>query len=201
MSKSTTVRTACARERVGATRWPADRLTKAESDSTPRSRKPATPVRGIGLSRRSLRVLGDNLRIVLEHLALTFSESEPAWGRRVSLPVPFKRRPTEMEDCVYVFVEAKLPSAPKRPAIGFTEEDVVPVAEVHVYKKVGPRFCGEVFPLSALLCELADSGLRERLIERINEMMKMIWLDDEFLDALNLGLATGRCCLNKVQVH
>ena len=84
-----------------------------------------------------------------------------------------------------MYAESKLPDKPLDPAIGFTEDDVVETTGIYFYKKVRRRFSGEMLPLDALLSQISDLSVRNRIIYRVNEMRASIRLNDEFIDLVN----------------
>jgi hypothetical protein len=92
----------------------------------------------------------------------------------------------ELSDFVWVYAESKLSNEPQDAASGFTEEDVIEAAGICVFKKVRNRFYGETFALDALLSEVTDLSLRNRIICRVDEMKASIRLDDEFIERANM---------------
>jgi hypothetical protein len=78
-----------------------------------------------------------------------------------------------------------LPNGRWDAAIGFTENDVIDAAGIYVFKKVRDRLYGETLPLDALLSQITDLSVRNRIICKVDEMAASIRLDDEFIERAN----------------
>lgn len=138
------------------------------------------------LPKRVRSTIEEIASIALEHLPMTFSQSDFGPGRKVFFPIPLKKRPLAMIDYLYVYVESKLPDDPKNKDLGFTEEDIVDDAGIYIFKRNGRMVEGRVFPLETLLVDIiTDLSLRSRIIYRVNEMKTMIHLDEEFIELAN----------------
>ena len=116
---------------------------------------------------------------------MTFLESELGIGQTVCFAIPLTVNARDLSGFLWVYAESRLPDKPMDPSIGFTEDDVEETAGIYFYKKVGQRFSGEMLPLEALLSQITDLSLRNRIICRVEAMKASIRLDDEFIELVN----------------
>jgi hypothetical protein len=187
---------------LGVVPGPLAKALKQEEGSTPSLEKSVSwEPNGFCIPRRNLRTMKEIARKTLEHLPLTFSSSDFGMGRKVFFPIPLKRKPIMTSDFLYVFADLSLPHEPKEADLGFTEDDVINATGVYVFKEVRERIYGQVLPLIALLRDLTDLSLRNRVICRVNEMLEMVRLDDEFLDEANAALAASGYGAAEFRLH
>jgi hypothetical protein len=116
---------------------------------------------------------------------MTFLESELGIGQTVCFAIPLTLSARDLSGFLWVYAESRLPDKPMDPSIGFTEDDVEETAGIYFYKKVGQRFSGEMLPLEALLSQIPDLSVRNRIICRVEAMKASIRLDDEFIELVN----------------
>ena len=122
---------------------------------------------------------------------MTFLESELGIGQTACFAIPLTMNARDLSSFLWVYAESRLPDKPVDPSIGFTEDDVINRAGIYFYKKVGQRFSGEMLPLEALLSQITDLSLRNRMICKVDEMAASIRLDDEFIDRVNEAGGSG----------
>ena len=147
----------------------------------------------IKLTKRNVSTIAKVAGIALEHIPMTFSSSDLTPGRKVFFPIPMKQRPKDMTDFLYVYAESKLSGLPNDTISGFTEKDVTDESGVYLFKKDGNFIGGCTYSLSEFLEEIiTDPSLRNRIIYRINEMRRMVHLDDTFLDLANTEWAANK---------
>src|SRR5580704_15446237 len=137
------------------------------------------------LTRRSHKTLQSILRMALEEIPMTFLESELGIGRTVCFAIPLTMNARDLSGFLWVYAESRLPDKPVDPSIGFTEDDVEDTVGIYFYKKVAQRFSGEMLPLEALLSQITDLSLRNRIICRVDAMKASIRLDEEFIELAN----------------
>jgi hypothetical protein len=121
----------------------------------------------------------------LEKFPTTCCKSDLGVGRKSFFAMPVRMKARNSSDFIYVYVESRLSNLPKDAAIGYTTDDLIESSGIHVFKKVGNRVHGETFDLDALLSEITDPSLRDRLIYRVNDMQACIRLDEEFIERAN----------------
>jgi hypothetical protein len=140
----------------------------------------------IGLTKRSASTIAEAVNIALEHIPMTFANSDIAPGRKVFFAIPMKKTAKDMTDFIYVYAESKLPKPPHDLRFGFTETDVVDETGVYLFKKDGNIISGSTYSVEAFLDSVTDDLLwRNRLMDRMNEMRRIVHLDDGFLDIAN----------------
>lgn len=140
----------------------------------------------IRLTKRSATAIVKAATIALEHIPMTFSNSDMFPGRKVFFPIPMKHTPKNMTDFLYVYAESKLSGPPTDPKNGFTENDVRDEVGVYLFKMDGDTVIGQTYPIDIFLSQvITDLSLRNRVIYRINEMRNMVHLDEGFLDFAN----------------
>ena len=140
----------------------------------------------IKLTKRTVSTIEEVAGIALEHIPMTFSASDLTPGRKVFFPIPMKKRPKDMTDFLYVYAESKLPGLPVDKIAGFTETDIKDESGIYLFKKDGKFVGGCTYSLEIFLEEIiTDPSLRNRIIYRVNEMRRMVHLDDTFLDLAN----------------
>lgn len=138
------------------------------------------------LTKRTKTTLVKMAGTALEFFPMTGAPSDCGPGRKIFFPIPLKNNPTCSEDFLYVFAESRLPYNPAEPDLGFTEDDIVNSTGIYLFGKTRPHAVGKVWPVDALFGEVfTDLALQNRVIFKINEMKKIVRLDDEFLDAAN----------------
>lgn len=127
----------------------------------------------------------------LEYLPMTGAPSDGGPGRKIFFPIPLKNNPNCMEDFLYVFAESKLPFKPKESEVGFTDDDIIDSTGFYLFDKRGDQAIGKVFQVETLFSEVfTDLTLQNRLTFKLNEMRKIVRLDDDFLDAANADQST-----------
>jgi hypothetical protein len=139
------------------------------------------------LTRRSHKTLQSILTAALEEIPMTFLESELGIGQTVCFAIPLTMNARDLSGFLWVYAESRLPDKPVDPSIGFTEDDVEDTVGIYFYKKVAQRFSGEMLPLEALLSQITDLSLRNRIICRVDEMKASIRLDEEFIELANVA--------------
>ena len=127
----------------------------------------------------------------LEYLPMTGAPSDGGPGRKIFFPIPLKNNPNCMEDFLYVFAESKLPFEPKEREVGFMESDIIDSTGFYLFDKKGEHAMGKVFPVETLFTEVfTELSLQNRMTFKLNEMKKIVHLDDDFLEAANADQAT-----------
>jgi hypothetical protein len=143
------------------------------------------------LNKRTRSTLVKMAGTALEFLPMTGAPSDGGPGRKLFFPIPLKNKPNCMEDFLYVFAESKLPVEPKDRDLGFTEDDITDSTGIYLFNQHGDQSCGQVFPLETLFEEVfTDLSLRNRVMFKLDEMKKIVHLDDDFLDAANTDRVT-----------
>src|SRR5258708_14767599 len=124
----------------------------------------------IRITKRTASTIQEVVDIALEHIPMTFSNSDLSPGRKVFFPIPMKKNPKNMTDFLYIYAESKLAGPPKENS-DFTEEDVEDQVGVYLFKMDGDTVKGETYPIDIFLVEvIKDLSLRNRIIYRVNEM-------------------------------
>jgi hypothetical protein len=118
---------------------------------------------------------------------MTFLESELGIGQTACFAIPLTMNARDLSGFLWVYAESKLPDKPVDPSIGFTEDDVEETVGIYFYRKVGQRFCGEMLPFEALLSQITDLSVRNRMICRVDAMKASIRLDEEFIELVNVA--------------
>lgn len=142
----------------------------------------------IKITKKSATTIVEIAALALEHIPMTFSNSDSAPGRKVFFPIPMKKDPKNTMDFVYVYAESKLVGAPRDQISGFTEEDIVDQTGVYMFRKNKDSkiIQGETFPLDVFLTDvIKDLSLQNRIIYRVSEMRNIVHLDEQFLDIAN----------------
>lgn len=141
----------------------------------------------IKLTKRNASTISEVVDMALEHIPMTFSNSDMFPGRKVFFPIPMKKNPKDSADFLYVYAESKLSGAPKNQRTGFTEQDVTDEVGIYLFKKNGEIISGRTYPMDTFLLEvMTDLSLRNRMIYRVNDMRKMVHLDESFLELANI---------------
>src|SRR4051812_36497342 len=91
----------------------------------------------IRITKRTASTIQEVAGVALEHIPMTFSNSDLSPGRKVFFPIPMKKNPKNMTDFLYVYAESKLSGPPKNAKIGFTEDDVEDQVGVYLFKMDG----------------------------------------------------------------
>lgn len=139
------------------------------------------------LNKRTKTTLCKMAGTALEFLPMTGAPSDCGPGRKIFFPIPLKKNPGCSEDFLYVFAESKLPYEPAEPEIGFTEDDIINTTGIYLFSKARPHAVGAVWSVDVLFAEVfTDLALQNRVIYKLNEMKKIVKLDDEFLEAANI---------------
>lgn len=140
----------------------------------------------IRITKRTANTIAEVAGIALEHIPMTFSNSDLSPGRKVFFPIPMKKNPKNMTDFLYVYAESKLAGPPKDKNTGFTEADVEDQVGVYLFKMDGDTIQGQTYSLEVFLTDvIKDLSLRNRIIYRVNDMRNMVHLDDSFLEIAN----------------
>jgi len=146
-----------------------------------------TRMQTIPLPKKSLTKLQELAGLALEHFPIKVSISDLSPGRKAYFDIPLKENPKDlMTDFLHIYVESKLTKQPKD-SYGFTVDDVTESTGVMVFKKTNDGVpVGEIFSLESLLNDLvSDLSLRNRILFRVQEMRRLIHLDDDFLAFAN----------------
>ena|ERR1041385_5528254 len=138
------------------------------------------------LPKRTKTTIQELAGLAIEHLPLTFSNSDLYPGRKAFFPLPLKKRPNGMADFLYIYVESKLSHQPKDSILGFTQEDVTDESGFYLFKKSDASLEGQTYPLDILLTDvIEDDSIRDKVRDRIAEIKKMVHLDEDYLDVAN----------------
>lgn len=140
----------------------------------------------IRITKRTANTIEEVAGIALEHIPMTFSNSDLSPGRKVFFPIPMKKNPKNMADFLYVYAESKLLGPPTDAVTGFTDKDVEDQVGVYLFKLDGKTIQGQTYSMDVFLSQvIKDLSLRNRIIYRVNEMRNMVHLDDTFLEIAN----------------
>ena len=135
------------------------------------------------LPKRTRSTLVKMADTALEYLPMSGAPSDGGPGRKVFFPIPLKHNPHTMEDFLYVFAESKLPDEPADKKVGFTEDDIINTTGIYLFHDSS----GSVFAMETLFREvITDLSLQNRMTYRLNEMKRMVHLDETFLEAANI---------------
>lgn len=155
----------------------------------------------IKITKRSALTIAEIAGGVLEHIPMTFSNSDLAPGRKVFFPIPMKKSPKDMTDFLYVYAESKLTTKPVDNQ-GFTDQDVIDEVGVYLFKKTGQAVSGCTYPINIFLQEvITDLSLRNRMIYKVNDMRNMVHLDDTFLELANNEYHCHKNDFGKKRIH